>query len=427
MNTLQASAPPLVPPEEAAARALIDHLVRGDVTAATSGFDATMAGALPPEKLGAVWQQIVGQVGAFEAVTGVETSRAGAHTTVLVTCRFARASLVAKVVTDAQGKVAGLFFVPAASAAPWAPPSYARPELFTERAVTVGASPALPGTLTLPKGSGRVPAVVLVHGSGPNDADESIGGAKVFKDLAWGLASHGVAVLRYVKRSRVAPTGIVTEKEEVLDAVRDAIALLRATPEVDPSRVFVVGHSQGGGLGPRIATENAGLAGLVVMAGNTRPLQDLVVDQTTYILSLAPEDPGRKQAVLSAHALKARLDDPALPADAEISVLGSAPIKGSYFLAMRGPSPAEVAARLSLPILVLQGDRDYQVTAPDLDGWKRALSGKKNVAIKQYPRLNHLFIAGSGPSRPEEYAEPGHVDEEVVRDIATFASRVPAG
>jgi uncharacterized protein len=416
---------------EASARDLVDRLARGDFAGASASFDARMAAALPVDKLGAAWGQIVAQAGKFEQAESVKVTHAAGHWPALVTCRFARGKLIAKVVFDGAGRVAGLFFLPEEAAAPWQPPSYAHPETFVEREVKVslgGGGLELPGTLTLPKGKGPFPAAVLVHGSGPNDADESIGGNKIFKDLAWGLASKGVAVLRYVKRSRYSPSGIVGVKEEVLDAAHGAIELCRTTPEIDRRRVVVVGHSQGGEQGPRIAAENPAVAGLVVLAGNTRPLQDLVVDQFKYFAKLHPDNPEAQKTVLEAEAFKRKLDDPALKPDEAVSFPGSATLEldGAYFLSMRGYKPAEVAARLTIPLLVLQGDRDYQVTAPDLAGWKSALSGKKpNATIKQYPACNHLFIAGSGESTPEEYQAPRHVDEEVVRDIATFISGVP--
>jgi hypothetical protein len=409
---------------EAHARALVDAMARGDFAAATADFDATMTRVMPPEKLGAVWAQLTTQAGAFGGIEKVKEKPVEAYVQVLLTGRFAKGNLVTKVVFDGAGKVAGLFFTPAEPQTPWAPPAYASPDRFTEREVTVGTAPALPGTLTLPKGAGPFPAVVLVHGSGPNDADESLGGNKVFKDLAWGLASRGVAVLRYVKRSRHAPAGIVGVKEEVLDAARDAVALCRATAEIDPKRVVVAGHSQGAELAPRIAAENPGVAAIVMLAAPSRPLQDVVLDQFRYFAQLDPGDAELTRLVGEAQAFKKKLDDPALSPDEEVAFPGSKPIKGSYFLSMRGYDAAKVAAGLKIPVLVLQGDRDYQVTAPDLAGYKAALGKKRNVTIKQYPALNHLFIAGTGPSRPSEYEKAGHVDEQVVADLADFAAKL---
>ena len=415
---------PVMADLEASARKLVDALARGDSAAAASDFDATMSAALPAEKLGVVWGQILAQAGAFSGIDAVKVTQTGGHWTALATCRFAKAPLVAKVVFDGHGKVAGLFFVPPEAVAPWQPPPYAAQDRFTERQVTLGGVPALPGTLTLPKGAGPFPAVVLVHGSGPNDADESIGGAKVFKDFAWGLASKGVAVLRYVKRTRHSPAGVVGIKEEVLDGARAAVELCRATPEIDPKRVVVAGHSQGAELAPRIATETPGVAAIVMLAAPSRPLQDVVVDQFTYFATLHP-GPEADGLVAAARAFKATLDDPALKPDAEVAFPGHGTLKGAYFLSMRGYKAVDVAGKLTIPILVLQGDRDYQVTAPDLAGYKAALGKKPNVTIKQYAACNHLFIAGSGTPRPEEYATPGHVDAQVIDDIAAFVAKLP--
>src|SRR5262249_4505177 len=123
---------------------------------------------------------------------------------------------------------------------------------------------------------------------------------------------------------------------------------------------------------------------------------------------------------------KARLDDPKLSPDEEVTFPGTGALKGTYFLSLRGYKATEVAAKLKIPILLLQGDRDYQVTAPDLEGWKRAVGKKANVTIKQYPGYNHLFIAGGGTPRPEEYQLPGHVDEPVIRDLAEWIGKLPA-
>lgn len=113
-------------------------------------------------------------------------------------------------------------------------------------------------------------------------------GTKVFRDLAFGLATRGIAVLRYDKRSLVAPGGIVTQKEEVLDGALDAIHLLRNTQGIDRARVVVVGHSQGGALAPRIAQLDGSLAGIAILAGPSRPLQETLIAQVAYLRSQVP-------------------------------------------------------------------------------------------------------------------------------------------
>lgn len=421
----QSPVPPVSGPE-VGARAFVDELAMHRFAAAALHFNEKMLAAVPEDKLAALWTAIEQTEGAFQGVDGVRVDEEGPYRSVQVTVRFAKARRDIKVVFDSEGRIAGLFYLPSEPIVRWQSPAYAVPNRFTEREVAVGNTPALPGTLTLPKGAGPFPAVVLVHGSGPNDADESIGGTKVFKDLAWGLASTGVAVLRYMKRTRHSPMGVMSVKQEVLDGAHAAIKLCLATPEIDGKRVVVAGHSQGGELAPRIATENPKVTGIVVLAGPTRPFQDVMLDQLTYFARLDPDSAELKKQVEQARAFKARLDDPALGPDEEVAVPGAGGVKGAYFLSLRGYNPAEEATRLKIPILVLQGDRDYQVTTADLAGWKSALGKKRNVTITQYPALNHLFVLGSGTPRPEEYQAPGHVDEQVIRDIAAWIGKLSA-
>lgn len=116
----------------------------------------------------------------------------------------------------------------------------------------------LPGRFTFPKEGKNFPIVILVHGSGPHDMDETIGPNKPFKDLAEGLASKGVATLRYYKRTKRYPNEVMKEPEiniynEVVDDALEAIKLAAAHDKLDEKKLFVLGHSLGGMLAPKIA------------------------------------------------------------------------------------------------------------------------------------------------------------------------------
>jgi uncharacterized protein len=413
---------------EAKTRHLIESASRGEPEQAARDFGKVMRDAMPAAKLEATWKAVEQQAGAWRSIEKVTLKSDHEYWSSLAVARFERDRLVLKVFYDAHDEVVGLFFVPASAEADgqatWQAPSYAKPDTFEERPVTVGSAPALPGTLAVPKGAGPFPAVVLIHGSGPSDEDESVGGFKVFKDLAWGLASRQIAVLRYTKRSRHAPAGIVTQKEEVLDAARDAVELLSRTERVDKKRIFVVGHSQGGNLAPRIAKENPAVAGLVVLAGSTRPIADAIIAQLTYLASLAPSPSPEAQALIDrARALKRTVEDPALRPDADVEFPPGVHLKGAYFLDARSYDAPAVAAQLSCPMLLLQGERDYQVTMEDFEAWRKALADKAGVVEKSYPTLNHLFGSGHGKPSPAEYAANGHVEAEVIDDIAAWISR----
>lgn len=292
---------------------------------------------------------------------------------------------------------------------------------FVEREVTIGVH-ALPGTLTVPEGPGPFPAIVLLHGSGPVDRDETVGGVKVFRDLATGLSRKGIAVLRFEKRTRHAPAGVVTAKDEVDDAAHEALALLRTQPGIDPARIWLAGHSQGGNLAPRIAAKEPTLAGLVLLAGSALPMEDSLVDQLSYFATTVyPGDEKLPPMVDAAKAFKARVESADLKAEDDLAFpVGKVKLKGAYFLDLRGYDPPATAAKLGKPVLVLQGERDYQVTSRDLDLWKKGLGTR--ATVRTYPSLNHLFAPGTGTPGPAEYAQPGHVDPAVIADIAAFVS-----
>jgi dienelactone hydrolase len=300
----------------------------------------------------------------------------------------------------------------------WQHPAYSKPDSFAERAVTVGSDEwKLPGTLTVPNGAGPFPAIVLVHGSGPNDRDETIGGNRPFRDLAWGLASHGIAVLRYDKRTRVygarMQSRFVTLDAEVTDDALAAFAVARGTPGLDATRVFVLGHSLGAMLAPTIAARDGHLAGAIMLAGPARRFADVLRDQIRYIDSLSHgADPGTAQILDQLPALEAH----ALPPDSV--VLG---VPASYWYQLDTLHVTDGARALKIRLLVLQGGRDYQSTMADFALWQQALGGHRNATLKAYPDLNHLFVTGSGKATPQEYQGPGgHVAPVVIDDIVQW-------
>lgn len=419
------------------AREFLSAMEKGDFQLAVRDFDPTMLKLSGPEKLEPMWtKQLPAQVGAFKQQGPARREQLQGYEIVLVTCSFEKTMLDARVVFDKAGKIAGLQFVPPAPPAKYEPPAYADPSKFDETDVTAGSGEwALPGTLTMPKGGGPVPGLVLVHGSGPNDRDETLGPNKPFKDLAWGLATRGIAVLRYEKRNKVYGKKILadpkleatmTVKDETIDDAVAAAALLKKSKGVDPKRVFVLGHSLGGFLLPRIAlaAEPLEVAGFIGMAGLTRPLDDTIVRQMTYLYGLAgntlsDEDRKRLQDIKDAVVKVKALRDS--DKGSTTKLLGAMP---AYWLDVRGYDPPEAAKAVRKPMLFLQGGRDYQVQTADLENWKKALGSRSDVEFRLYPKLNHLFYEGEGILIPLEYMQKhGSVAEEVVTDIAAFIAK----
>lgn len=410
---------------ETRARAFVDLMAAGEYAKALESFTPQMKAAMPVDRLSATWNGLTAQAGPFQRQVATSVVPRGVLSVVVVTCAFERATFDVHVTVNPANLVGGLAIRPAAQAVAYAPPAYARSAAYKESEVTVGTGQwTLPATLTMPLGPGPVPAVVLVHGSGPGDRDATVGQVKQFRDLALGLASRGIAVLRYDKRTRVHANLMrdlpgLTVKDETIDDAIAAVQMLRSMSGVDPNRIVVLGHSLGGMLVPRIAAARPPVAGFIVMAGAARPIQQAVVEQARYLAQADGVTSADEQTQIAQfEQVMARVA--ALgPADASKPerIFGAT---ASYWLDLRGYDPPSAAAQVTQPMLVLQGERDYQVTMEEFSRWKSALTNRTDVSFHSYPMLNHLFVAGTGKSVPAEYNTPGHVSEDVVRDIATW-------
>jgi dienelactone hydrolase len=395
-------------------RQALDQLLAHKFREFYAMFSPEMKSAISLETYSGQMEQIL-TLGAPRKIDAPRSVTVGGSVVVVIGVHWAPVSLDFQVSWNKAGEIDGTYWRPAAAPpAPWRSPPYAHTDSFTATEITVGDDRwRLPGTLTVPKGDGRFPVVVLVHGSGPHDRDESVGGSKIFRDLAEGLSSRGVAVLRYVKRTQQYPSQCLADpdftvnQETVEDAVRAAF-LLRRQARIDPTRVFVLGHSQGGYMAPRIMKRDPKLAGFIVMAGNVRPMEELIVEQAEYMAhlkgKLTADDEARLEAIRK-------------------NPFAAVPLPAPYLADLKGYRPDSEARQCAMSMLILQGQRDYQVTMKDFALWQSALEGRHNVSFRSYAKLNHLFIAGEGQPSPAEYGQSGHVAEEVVADIAKWIQR----
>jgi dienelactone hydrolase len=412
------------------AKAFVETLVSNNFTTAVANFDSTMKRLMPPEKTEDVWKDLIDRLGPFRKQISARQEKYQQYDIIFVTCQFQKTQIDVKIVYNPQKQIAGLFFVPPKTTQEYEAPDYVNKDLFYEIDVSIGEEEwRLPGIISIPKGEGPSPAIVLVHGSGPNDKDETIGPNKPFKDLAWGLASKGIAVLRYDKRTNVHGLKMVSQsltltvKEETVDDAVSAVNVLRNDKDIDSQNIFVLGHSLGGMLIPRIGQSDSSIAGFIILAGAARPLEDLIIEQFEYIFSLDGQLTEEEKIKLSetkqtAEKIK-HLTSADLDSDTKY-IMGASP---AYWLDLQGYDPPREAETLQNPIYILQGGRDYQVTIIDYERWKNALAENENVLFKLYPQLNHLFITGQGKSSPSEYQNPGHVDAEVINDIAKWINR----
>jgi len=249
----------------------------------------------------------------------------------------------------------------------------------------------LPATILVPADADDVPIVVLVHGSGALDRDETIYANKPFRDIAEELARKGIATLRYDKRTYVYRQPVTTMDDETIS---DALSAIRLAHRYS-RRVYLLGHSLGSMLAPLIAERaEKPLAGVIMMASPARDMETVVREQFDYLLPSGASPAFKEQQIENLRQ------------------------QSPHYLQPQGHTDA--ARRLTLPMLIVQGERDYQVTMQDFRLWQQVLDGKPNIIFRSYPRLNHPFMEGEGKSTPMEYQMEGHVATYVIDDISSF-------
>ena len=316
-----------------------------------------------------------------------------------------------------------MLLLAAASAPGWThgPPPGA--DAFSERDFRVGEGElALPGTLAMPDGEGPFPAVVLVHGSGPQDRDSTIGPNRPLRDIAQGLAARGIATLRYDKRTRVHPIAAAfdpdfnLDREGTDDAVA-AVAALQRTPGIDPERVFIFGHSLGAMLTPRILKQAEGAAGGVMFAASSRSMLDLIPEQMERMGELQGADPVSSAARLETiNDLIARVRAGEAAPDAA-ATLGA---PATYLRDADALDPVDEARSVRQPLLILHGGGDIQVTDVDWQAWVGAFADDARVSLKRYPQLGHLGIASDPDAPLAGYTLPGKVDDGLIEHVAAW-------
>lgn len=407
-------------------------LARGDYKLATTYLDSNLQQELTASDLGQAWDELLNQVGPYIGQVNRHQEEIEGYDAVNVNTEFKDAFIDILMLFDSSKRIAGLWFNVAYSAGNtvYVSPFYVDEDDLEEVEVTVGKGEwELPGTLTMPAEGGPFPAVVLVHGLGPQDRDQSLGPNKLFKDLALGLASHGIAVLRYEKRTLEHSEKVqmfldsVTVWDETINDALAAVSLLKATDNIDSSQIYILGHSLGGTLAPRIAAEDVDIAGIIIMAGAVRPLEDLIMAHKNYLANLDGTISLRdKEELKQLEKQVERVKDPELSGEtpAEDLPLG---LPAAYWLDLRDYNPVDTAGKLSIPILILQGEDDFQITMEDFHMWGDALEERENVILLSYEGLNHLFIKGEWESKPKDYQYFGNVFMPVIMDIALWLKK----
>lgn len=301
---------------------------------------------------------------------------------------------------------------------------------FSEEAVVIGIDTEyeLQGKLTFPaqmQVNQKYPAVILIHGSGPNDMDSTIYQNKPFKDIAQYLAKRGIAVLRYDKRTYSYQEELakniseITVKEEIIDDALLATEILKNDSRIDQQHIYIIGHSLGGMVAPRIDAEGGDYSGLIMMAGSLRNYSDIIYDQNMDVINkLTGEE--KEEAQLQLDDLMEQFDNFKILSNDELREIPFLGATGYYYKDLEAFSSREYLLNTEKPILVLQGEKDFQIyPEKDFEGYKELLQNKTNVEFILYPSLNHLFMI-STLGNVNEYLSPNQVDEQVLDDIVNW-------
>lgn len=290
----------------------------------------------------------------------------------------------------------------------------------TRDGLTLGANIAFGDT-----SKSKSPVVILVHGSGPNDRDETLGPNKPFRDLAQGLAQQGIVSIRYDKRTfayqydpKLLTDSFSLYEETINDAI-DAVALAKQFTFIDTTKIYMIGHSQGAMCAPKIAELCPKLKGIVIMGAPVTNLVDVLPQQAEYMALLDDTiSTAEQMQINSMKWLSEKIKSPTLSNKTPKAMLmgGSA----TYWKSILSYDQLATAKKLTLPILILAGDRDFQVLPKEFSEWQKQLGGHKNVVLKSYPKLNHLFLEGEGRPNIKDYEVPGHVPQYVIDDITGF-------
>lgn len=377
--------------------------------------------AVTIQQLNTLWGSIEEQAGKYishgkwEAYTGIPGA-------IYSNISFEKQELAIRFVYDDKGKITGFQFI---GKIPY------KEEIQEEQADTctiITGRWRLPARLSLPKEAGNdrslIPLAVLVHGSGPNSMDEAIGPNFIFKEIAGSLAEKGIATLRYDKRTYIYGSRAFEDPESPTvaeETTDDAVSAVRLAWKMGFRNIFVLGHSLGAGCAPAIAAKVSdgadckAVKGIIMLAAPARKMTDIIESQLDIISEYNTPETIRELRKTMASLPESYLAE--LDYDRRTAI--------------------EELSSKNIPALLLQGERDYQVTMQDLNLWRQhilesgaaedsgiqegrqSFGGRRFITIS-YPGLNHIFHKGEGKPSPAEYMQSGKIPDEVIDDISGF-------
>ncbi len=393
--------------------AFVSAMASGKYERAHKELDESISAVVSSAQLKAIMskqQELLGQLESY-AFNCKERNVEGL-TIVNYTMRYKDKHLDMQVSLTAEEKVLGFYFVKVKNCGEkYLLPNYQG--IFEVVDSVIQTSDGFEFQLCYPKSEEFSNLVILVPGSGPNDAESTIGQTKIFRDISLGLAKKGIASVRYRKFQLLKNPKEITFKDEYLGDINRLILHFRTINK--DINIFLLGHSLGG---TAITHYNsADVSGLIYMAANYSPVDSLVMQQSKYLMELDGDFDLSEQAQFNDMQTQFALLDSVDLAD-DFSILG-APV--SYWKSLKQINIDSLLLRnKDTPKLFLQGGRDYQVPLSELKRWMIACQDHPEVKFLTFESLNHVFSSGYGASKPEEYQIPSNLGQSIIDEIIGF-------
>lgn len=375
-------------------------------------FDESVKSKISSALLITTEQQLGNQLGKFNNIIEINNE----NSTYFYYADFEKMKLDIKITLNETNKILGFFFAPHRE--------FNKKNLLGNDLNIKSDSINLKGTILIPEKNNLKKLVIFVHGSGPQDRDETIYENKPFKDIAESLWLKGIASYRFDKRTLTHPENFndkSTIDDEVTNDIINIINYFKENEEFKGYEIILLGHSLGANLMPRIANKTNQISKLILLAGNARPLEKLIAEQYDYLYKLNPT-PELQEAIVKIKEQIAVLASKDFNVNTPKEQLPFN-LSGYYWKSVLDYNPLKEVKNVKIPMLILQGERDYQVTLEDFNLWKNTLKNNKKASFISYPKLNHLFMDGENRSEPKEYRLKGNVDERVVNDIFNFIEK----
>jgi len=420
----QTTAPPTVQlNEQEQAITAVQKLTEGDVIAFYQLFDGNLKKEMPQTDLQNTWNRLCLTYGDFQYyLSDVEIHTNDGYQIANIPCVFTNGNLTLQLTFNKTGEISGFYVDENATAS-------SSLRLSNDVAISFGTKNTVRnGSLTVPEGTGPFPAVILVQDIGMTDRNAQQGPNLPLLEIADQLSQQGVAVLRYDRPALSDWTNTeqfesFTVQEEIIADVVQAFQFLQTRGAIQQDQIYIAGYGFSGYLIPRIAAQTPEAAGYLLLAAGARPLEDILLERTAYILSIETELDKTAKQKLFAQTEETANQIKQLTVDTDLTAKTLWNLPPSYWLDLQNYTPLEDIQQIKKPLCILQGGRDYQSTTADFELWKTALVDYDNVVFHYYDNLNHLFMPGTGKSTPSEYQQKSAINFDVCNDMAHFIQK----